>query len=727
MMFRLRMKLGLLILAVSWMACSVSTSNKSVIKDGDYSLEINLANFQFCFKDNKGKVIVPNDTVSGLYIEGSPVVATKVKSEDENWRTLEVTAASGQVADVSVQFEKGVAIFNVSTPDQKEVDFSLRTGGMPVAHGLGDAGAWGKSFNLVEQKDKTFPIVNNGGSKRWLSTFTIFPQNDFAGVFFNKGKKNVVLGPDTYQMNIKDQKNIDFIFFIGDTKTIYKKYQMVRNERGYKDVAPKSRLFELGWESWDALGWNTNQFTVKDILSKFHKEGYPIRWAVTGSGFWDEGGTTTSFGRFGKKFPKPEEFTKWMHDNDMSWMIGLRINFIPSGGPYYPKTKKRDKNLKVRSFYGNNLSDEGLKNDFFLKDKAGMPVKMTSGVFPIVPCYLLDGNVPGAAQWYQKHYAKWKIDGIKEDTMMDLKEETSIFNKPMCEIADKGGLVMARCGNFSAPGTLLRINDTGVGNLSQRIPINYFQYAACGAPNVYSDVAGVHNMHNVKDVDRNIRHTWLLSLTSGLAVGAFPSKWPENKREIFKKAIEFHYTLVPYMYSAAVKSHKTGYPYTLTPLSIAYPNDEKAAKHPNFEWMIGESVLAAPLLKNAKTGKMDVYLPEGTWYDWETGRKFEGPLTLNNHEIALDKIPCFVGGNGIVLLRDKKSDQLTVRAYKMGKKASETFVSMDGKTNYSVTVKAKDLNDASVTDLTLNKKVQLRSTEQYIEFDLVEGHNYEIN
>ena len=53
---------------------------------------------------------------------------------------------------------------------------------------------------------------------------------------------------------------------------------------------------------------------------------------------------------------------------------------------------------------------------------------MTSDIFPIVPCYLIDGNKPNAASWFQKKYAKWEVDGIKEDTMMELEEETSIFN-----------------------------------------------------------------------------------------------------------------------------------------------------------------------------------------------------------------------------------------------------------------------------------------------------------
>jgi hypothetical protein len=82
-----------------------------------------------------------------------------------------------------------------------------------------------------------------------------------------------------------------------------------------------------------------------------------------------------------------------------------------------------------------------------------------------------------------------------------------IFNQPQIEIAKNGHLVMARNGSFTAPGTLLRTEDTlGTKNLRQRLPINYLQYAASGAPNVYSDTIGFRNMDQYsKEV---MRHGW---------------------------------------------------------------------------------------------------------------------------------------------------------------------------------------------------------------------------
>ena len=721
--------LMILVLSILCTMCTAAQSKRIELTDSDnnaYRVRIGPRNLQISIIEKNGKILVPSDTLTGLFINESPVVQTKIHSEKKNKIELNVVTQNNEKAVVTFSFDKGVVKISVIPQTNGKNAVSLRFGGMPLAHGLGDAGAWGKSFNLVENKNKLFDIVNNGGSKRWLSTFTIFPENDFAGVFFDRGKKNVVLGPETYQMNIEANGTISFYLFVGSTKSIYSNYKRVRNELGFQDIQPKARLFELGWESWDALGWRANQKTVKAAIEKFHSEGYPIRWAVTGSGFWEKGGTTTNFGKWGEKFPNPEEFKAWMHKKNIYLMIGLRTNFVPNGGPFVPISTKRDRNLKGNSYNGNPISDEMLENNYYLKGTNEKPAKYTSRWFPQVPCYLLDGNIPGASVWFQKQYAKWKVDGIKEDTMMDVDFETSVFNKPVSKIATEGGLVMARCGEFSSPGTLQRINDTGVSNMQKRTPINYMQYAACGAPNVYSDVAGIHNMHNIKAIDANIRHTWLLSLTSGMAVGAFPSKWPEQEQAIFKKAVDFHYSLVPYLYGAGMKSFETGYPFTLTPMSIAFSKDKEAVDLENFQWMIGESVLATPLLKNYKDGKKNIYLPKGTWFDWETGEKFTGPLTLSNYEIPLNKVPCFVGGNGIVILRNNKTDELTARVYEVGQKATTDFYTLKEGKKYQFDVLNTNLDKVNIKNTTTDEAVSFNSSEGFIEFSIVEGQDYEI-
>jgi hypothetical protein len=707
-------------------SCKVIEPSNFTLEGKAYNLVIERNTFKFYFTDNQGSIIVPPHTSSGLTMNGNEVVnCTIIDNKNSAQRkSFLLIDSKGEEIIVDVSFENNIASFSVHSNDQKARSICLRLGAMPYAHGLGDAGSRGESFNLVNNKKSSYPIINNGSTNRWASTFAIFPKNNVAGVYFSEGKKTVSISNLEYSMRIDKIRKAKFYYFVGDLKSIYKNYKIVRDLETFEDVKPKSRLFELGWESWDALGWNTNQNSVKEILQMYLDKDYPIKWAVTGSGFWEEGGTSTSFGKWGEKFSDTSTFKTWMNEQDIKWMIGLRTNFVPSGGPYIPLSNKRDRDLKVNSYYGNSLSDEGLKNSFFVKDGSGTPTFYTSEIFPQIPCYILDGNVPGAANWYLQKYKNWQVDGIKEDTMQDTDSLISIYTNPITKIAKDNGLVMARNGSFVAPGTLLRINDTRVDDMQKRTPINYFQYAASGFPNVYSDVAGIHNMHNMKDVDKNIRHTWLLSLTAGLSVGAYPDKWTEEKQNIFKKAIDFHYSIAPYMYSAAMDSYTSGFPYTLTPLNIAYPKDTLAYELPNFQWMIGESILATPLLKNDMDGMMDIYLPEGIWYDYDTDEKYEGPVLLQDFKMLLNKTPCFVGGKGIVA--ERKKDRLNARIYPVKKNTSIIFTHLDGTDKSQITVGNVDWDNIKIVDTTIHKEISYeRKGVAYI-FELKRNHNYKI-
>lgn len=639
-------------------------------QEGHHQVQIIPENLRISLLDNRGETIAPAHHGAGASLNGSALSIV----EQLGPKSFLLTTGHGEQARLVVNHTSGGVQFTIIPTQTKKAAtgekphlIALQFGGMPVAYGLGDAGGYNRTLNLVNPEETTYNIDHNGASNRWLSSFAIFPHNQFAGVFFGGLKKSVTLSSQRYKMSCETRDQATFHYFTGALPQIYKNYQALLRKKGYPIIKPKPRLFELGWESWAALGWQTNADTMLNSITQFQKNGYPIRWAVSGSGFWEDGGTTTSFGKWGEKFPNAMEYKKKLHDQDVKWMIGLRTNFTPPGGPYKPVTTDRDQNLVVDTFKGNPTSQEALDNDYFLKKPDDQLWKKSSKYFPIVPCHILDGNNPQASTWYADLYKKWQVDGIKEDTMMNLgaaQKNINTFNHPVAKIAQNNALVMARCGSFTAPGTLLRINDTNVNNLSQRTPINYLQYAACGAPNVYSDTVGFKQMK--KYSEKVVRHAWLLALTSGIAVGETATHWTKEQQEILKRPFDFHHAIVPMLYDAAMKSYHSGYPHTMTPLGIAFPADPQASKAPHFQWMIGDSLLCCPLLKNSSSGKLDVYLPKGTWYDYDTGEKYEGPQLLKDFPMPVTKTPCFIGGAGVLVTRGLETEKLSNRFYDTG-------------------------------------------------------------
>ena len=687
-------------------------------------VEIQPDGFRFQILDRAASVIASAHTESGMKLNGERVVRVQPGSGDN---VFIVASSGGLSAEVTITLGDEVVRLTVDPLEAGAHTIELSLGGLPVAYGLGDAGGWSGELNLVTDKNVRYPLVNNGSSKRWQSSFVVFPRDGLAGVVFKGRQPSIVLGPQEYTMTVTADEPVTFYYLTGDMPVIYGNYKKLLVDNGFPWIKPKSRLFELGWESWAALGYQTRDETVLKSISDFQKRGYPIRWAITGSGFWEEGGTTTSFGKYGKKFSDPIAFKDKLHAQDVKWLIGLRTNFVLPGGPHIPKSAKRDHNLKVDFFNGNPLSRHGVDQDYFVKAPSGELMIKTSQYFPIVPCYLLDGQNPQAVDWYADLYRLWGVDGIKEDTMMDVGSDLlDIFNAPIARLANEGALVMARCGSFSSSGTLLRINDTKVDDMSLRTPVNYWHYAASGAPNVYSDTVGFRQMKHY--TNKVVRHAWLIALTAGLAIGEVPYDWNEKQQALFKTPFDFHYQIGPYLYDAAIKSYQTGYPHTLTPLGIAYPKDANAAEPTHYQWMAGESLLCVPLVKNHESSKMDLYLPEGLWFDYDTGKKYQGPKLLKDFAMPRDKTPCFVGGKGVLVTRESDEAPLTARIYPINKECSSfVFTYPDGVSQSVITLNSWK-GDPVVKNTTTGEvvPVQVDEASGSVSFEIVPENNYQL-
>ena len=72
----------------------------------------------------------------------------------------------------------------------------------------------------------------------------------------------------------------------------------------------------------------------------------------------------------------------------------------------------------------------------------------------------------------------------------------------------------------------------------------------------------------------------------------------------------------------------------LRTLFFEYPDDRTSWTIED-EYMLGASLLVAPLFADSATGRR-VYLPPGTWIDYQSGRAYNGAAW---HEIAAGMVP----------------------------------------------------------------------------------------
>jgi alpha-glucosidase (family GH31 glycosyl hydrolase) len=153
---------------------------------------------------------------------------------------------------------------------------------------------------------------------------------------------------------------------------------------------------------------------------------------------------------------------------------------------------------------------------------------------------------------------------------------------------------------------------------------------------------------------------------------------------VMLESTQLHARLHPYIYSAAMQTHRTGFPFTMTPLPLAFPDDPAVYTLENttrrgYQWLIGDALMAIPLYGDdyATANTRDVYLPRGRWIDYDTGTAYEGPTTLSAHAIPVTRNPLLVGGTGVVV--EERQGRLVARIYPVTSKASTTFHHRDGR------------------------------------------------
>ncbi len=105
-----------------------------------------------------------------------------------------------------------------------------------------------------------------------------------------------------------------------------------------------------------------------------------------------------------------------------------------------------------------------------------------------------------------------------------------------------------------------------------------------------------------------------------------PWRWDIKTYTIAKDYLNLRHKLIPYIYSEAYKYHKFG-DSLIKPLYYQIPSFYDDVLYRN-EYFFGSSLLIAPIItkKDEVMNRVvhNFYLPEGTWYDYVTGKKFPG-------------------------------------------------------------------------------------------------------
>ena len=136
-----------------------------------------------------------------------------------------------------------------------------------------------------------------------------------------------------------------------------------------------------------------------------------------------------------------------------------------------------------------------------------------------------------------------------------------------------------------------------------------------------------------------------------LLQGKEPWKRSETVRRITGDYLRLRHALLPYLYTAAYKTHKENIP-LCNPMYALYPEEENAYKVPN-EYFFGTELIVCPVTsktsKKTKLSKTRVWLPEGRYTDIFTGRIYQGGQLIDAYR-DVEFVPVFAKQGAIVPL-----------------------------------------------------------------------------
>jgi alpha-glucosidase len=124
-----------------------------------------------------------------------------------------------------------------------------------------------------------------------------------------------------------------------------------------------------------------------------------------------------------------------------------------------------------------------------------------------------------------------------------------------------------------------------------------------------------------------------------------------------RRVLRRRYRLLPLLYRLALEAHREGLP-IVRPLFLHFdvPRDQGSA-----QFLLGDSLLAAPVMVPG-VNRRDVWLPPGTWIDWNTGTPLEGGRQITV-AAPLGTTPLFArAGLALFMAEPRRNADETLRA-----------------------------------------------------------------
>lgn len=581
------------------------------------------------------------------------------------------------MSDINIKNDKD-EFDKATTANKHKIEIVKSISGSECFYGLGDkTGFLNKRHYDYEMwnTDEPHPHVDSFKSLYKSIPFFMALKDDCCyGIFFDNTYKTFFdMGKesDDYYYFAADKGNLDYYFMGADSiKEVMSAYTYLTGRM------PLPQLWTLGYQQ-SRWSYDTEE-EVRALVKRFRDDNIPLDAVHLDIGYMDN---YKDFTWDSKKFPDFKGLTKDLEKD------GVKIVTIIDAG-----VKKED---------GYKVYDEGVKNDYFVKTPEGE--NYVNAVWPGDSCFPDFGN-PKVQAWWADNVKVLSDAGVR-GIWNDMNEPAS-FNGPIPDdvvFTDKSektdharmhnvyGMLMSKATyeglkkhDGRRPFVITRACYAGAqkyttvwtgdnhsiwAHLQMAVP-QLCNLSLSGITYAGTDIGGFLADTTPELLTRWVEAACLTPLFRNhselYSIRQEPWKFGEEVENIYRIYVRLRYKLIPYLYDLFYEEEKNGLP-VIRPLVFNYEHDKKA-KNLNDEYMVGDSLIVAPVVEQGANERM-VYLPEGVFYDYWTGEKLEGGHSFVRRA-PLDMLPLYVRAGSIIpvwpeqnFVGEKKIDTLELNVY----------------------------------------------------------------
>jgi alpha-glucosidase (family GH31 glycosyl hydrolase) len=432
---------------------------------------------------------------------------------------------------------------------------------------------------------------------------------------------------------VNDSATFDHTVFVErDPRSVYADYLGITGGPTKSD-APAEQYETTVWNSWAQFYTNVNQADFLAWARDIHEANIPGHTFNLDDGWMSHYGDFT----FNEKFPDPKAMSDEIHQ--MGYNFGVWVTlWINLDADNYAIARDRGYLLKS-------------------KDDPSQPCRVNwwNGTAGIV-----DLANPEARDWYvgQLHdlMSTYGVDGFKFDTRF-FDERCAPYSSDLT-MADYQRLGAAMADEFDLQGMGIRTHwtgsqkygfvmrqvDKGTSWNSLRAAVKQnLALSTVGYPFVTTDMIG--GSLGEPPPTKQVLIRWAqaaaampLMYSSTSPLGIRDVEYDAETVDLYRAAVELHRELSPYILRQVDRAVAESEP-IIKPLFFNYPKDAATYAIDN-EWLLGDSLLAAPALTDAAT--RDIHVPAGEWWDVARHRVVQGPVTLHDYQVDLATLPLFV-------------------------------------------------------------------------------------